>query len=193
MPLPDPGKGSVYVWLVSSFLLVSVMAGGGFLILYMTQSQSPPWFPIAGVVLVCLPWFFWLFTFVYRLCSRVCGGRNGGGGGGVIGGGGARSSRGGGGGGGGGDTDGSLAANSTAGDLPSHESGNGANVEDVSHDSNQKHVHFGAAVVLGEQDGDKERKDVNQNNSTSSNNSNHDAGSHTSHESEMPLTLSMAS
>ncbi|KAF1876278.1 hypothetical protein Lal_00006909 [Lupinus albus] len=63
--------------------------GGACLVAYMVlpESETASWLPVLGVSLVCLPWAFWFFTFLYRVFSRCCGyrvrvGNNGNGGGG---------------------------------------------------------------------------------------------------------------
>ena len=84
----DPSSGRAFIWLISCFLLISIIAGGGCLVAYMIlpESEVAPWLPNLGVVLVCLPWAFWLLTFIYRVFSRALGfrldGHGGGGGGG---------------------------------------------------------------------------------------------------------------
>jgi len=45
------------------------------------ESEVPPWMPLLGFTLICLPWAFWLLTFLYRVLSRCCGCRFGFGGG----------------------------------------------------------------------------------------------------------------
>ena len=63
-----------------------IIAGGGCLLAYLLlpQEQVSSWLPVVGVILVCLPWTFWLLTFIYRIVSRAFGfrvsfGGNGGG------------------------------------------------------------------------------------------------------------------
>lgn len=79
MPVNDPRAGRAFVWLVTSFLFISIAIGGGCLITYMVLSDSdaPSWLLLAGITLVCFPWLFWCLTFVYRVFSRVCGFRVG--------------------------------------------------------------------------------------------------------------------
>lgn len=79
MPVNDPRAGRAFIWLIASLLFVSVALGGGCLIMYMVlpDSDASSWLPIAGVTLVCLPWLFWFLTFVYRIVSRVSGFRVG--------------------------------------------------------------------------------------------------------------------
>ncbi|KAG2716167.1 hypothetical protein I3843_03G113400 [Carya illinoinensis] len=75
MSATDSGTGSAFIWLVCSALFISIVAGGGCLIVYMIlpKSQSTSWLPIAGVTLVCLPWLFWFLNFLYRAISSSCG------------------------------------------------------------------------------------------------------------------------
>ncbi|BFG30280.1 hypothetical protein CerSpe_165540 [Prunus speciosa] len=73
--------GGSFICLISCFLFVSVVAGGGCLLMYMIlpepQTRDHYWLPIIGVALVCLPWVFWFLTFVYRFISRRSGSRFG--------------------------------------------------------------------------------------------------------------------
>lgn len=73
--------GGSFICLISCFLFLSVVAGGGCLLMYMIlpepQTRGRHWLPIIGVALVCLPWVFWFLTFVYRLISRRSGSRFG--------------------------------------------------------------------------------------------------------------------
>lgn len=64
-----------YIWVIAIFLFSCILSGGTFLVLYMTQPETPTtsWYPIIGIVLVCLPWFFWLLTVLYRILSRTLG------------------------------------------------------------------------------------------------------------------------
>ncbi|GMN33119.1 hypothetical protein TIFTF001_003986 [Ficus carica] len=41
------------------------------------ETPTTSWLPTVGVTLVGLPWLFWLFTFLYRVLSRVFGFRLG--------------------------------------------------------------------------------------------------------------------
>ncbi|RVW29505.1 hypothetical protein CK203_077379 [Vitis vinifera] len=151
------------------------------------QTQSTSWLPVAGVLLVCLPWLFWLLTILYRLISRTCGFRMGGsyGGNGVRGGGGSVSGASGGGGVG--------SVKNAAADEASETVAASSPVNSPER-SGARRVHFGAAVVVGEQDGqgELEKKNENQIRSLSSSNSSNDI-SINSHESEIPLALSMVS
>jgi len=52
------------------------VAGGACLVAYMLLPESETsssWIPEIGVALVCLPWLFWLLTFLYRVFSRIFG------------------------------------------------------------------------------------------------------------------------
>ncbi|XP_008781675.1 uncharacterized protein LOC103701418 [Phoenix dactylifera] len=55
-------------WLVSCLLFIVLLIGGTFLVLYITHpaNEIPFWFPIAGMILVAIPWLFWIMTCVYR-------------------------------------------------------------------------------------------------------------------------------
>ncbi|XP_062114473.1 uncharacterized protein LOC133825562 [Humulus lupulus] len=79
MPVRDPRAGRAFVWVISWFLFLTIAAGGGCLIMYMIlpETNTTSWLPVVGITLVCLPWFFWLSTFLYRVLSRVFGFRIG--------------------------------------------------------------------------------------------------------------------
>ena len=186
MPLPDPRAGSLFICVTTFVLLLAIVGGGICLILYISlpQTEAPSWLPVSGVFLVCLPWLFWLVTILYRLISRTCGFRIGGyvgngarGGGGSV----AGTSNGGGGG-------GAASVQNAATDRASEAA---ATTSPATSPGGSRRVHFGAAVVVGEQDGqDSVQKKENQ---MSSSNSSNDISINSSNESEIPLALSMAS
>lgn len=182
MPIADPISGRIFIWLIATFLFLSIAVGGSFLILYIVlpQNKSRPWLPVAGVILVCLPWLFWFLTCFYRLISRALGfrvvlggGNNGGGGGGA-----ARSR-----------SNGfTPAGNTTSEEVSDLESPLGS-----PSGGEGKKVQFGGTIVLGEENdhnGSHEKKGANKRSLSASNSSND--MSIASHESEMPLTSAMA-
>ncbi|KAL5549639.1 hypothetical protein UlMin_004870 [Ulmus minor] len=61
-------KGDVRVYVVSGLFFSCIITGGVFLSLYifLPETQTSNWYPIAGMVLVAIPWAFWFFTYVYR-------------------------------------------------------------------------------------------------------------------------------
>ncbi|XP_021817680.1 uncharacterized protein LOC110759851 [Prunus avium] len=63
--------GDARISLISAVFFVCIIAGGVFLFLYMLlpEEKSHLWYPFAGMVLVAIPWAFWLFTCLYR-CFR---------------------------------------------------------------------------------------------------------------------------
>lgn len=69
------GASSWCIWMVACVLFISVVVGGGCLAWYVLhpESETAPWVPVVGVTLVCLPWLFWILTFLYRLVSRAFG------------------------------------------------------------------------------------------------------------------------
>ncbi|XP_020234940.1 uncharacterized protein LOC109814839 [Cajanus cajan] len=75
MPEADPSAERTFIWIIACILFICVLAGGGCLVAYtvLPVSQVPPWTPRIGIMLVCLPWAFWLLTFLYRIFSRICG------------------------------------------------------------------------------------------------------------------------
>jgi uncharacterized membrane protein len=62
-----PG-GSGCLWLVTVLLLLSLLAGGACLVVYILvpPSEAPEWLPAVGLALVALPWAFWIVTCMYR-------------------------------------------------------------------------------------------------------------------------------
>ncbi|XP_027343135.1 uncharacterized protein LOC113855705 [Abrus precatorius] len=75
MPVSDPTSGRTFIWIIAGLLFVSLMTGGACLVAYMVlpESETTSWIPTLGVTLVCLPWVFWLLTFIYRIFSRCFG------------------------------------------------------------------------------------------------------------------------
>ncbi|EAZ18635.1 hypothetical protein OsJ_34157 [Oryza sativa Japonica Group] len=67
-----PG-GSACVWMVTTLLLLSVLAGGGCLAGYVVlpPHEAPHWLPAVGLALVALPWAFWVATCSYRCVRRA--------------------------------------------------------------------------------------------------------------------------
>ncbi|XP_021892697.1 uncharacterized protein LOC110810735 [Carica papaya] len=188
MPVPDPRTGQAFVWLISCFLFISIIFGGGCLISYMFLPRPPLWLPYIGVFLVCLPWLFWVLTFVYRILSRTFGFRM------ILGcGGGGGSNRDIGGGGGGGSmsnmtsTDHILTSGMATAATSDHEPDH----EDNSSAMTPRRVQFGEAVVVGEQSGGDGSFDGKINRKKSNSSSSSSNSSVTSHESEVPLTISM--
>ncbi|KAF2531075.1 hypothetical protein F2Q70_00033343 [Brassica cretica] len=73
MPVPDPQAGRAFICLITLFLFLSIAVGGGCLIAYTILPYPPIWLSYLGIFFVCLPWFFWILTFVYRIISRTFG------------------------------------------------------------------------------------------------------------------------
>ncbi|KAB2595075.1 hypothetical protein D8674_030525 [Pyrus ussuriensis x Pyrus communis] len=67
-------KGDARVSVISGLFFVCIIAGGVFLFLYMLlpEEKTQPWYPFAGMVLVAIPWAFWIMTCLYR-CFRPAG------------------------------------------------------------------------------------------------------------------------
>lgn len=63
----------IRIWILSFLFLFFIVTGGAFLFMYVTnpETDNTAWYPIAGMVLVAIPWIFWLSTFVYRCCIKV--------------------------------------------------------------------------------------------------------------------------
>ena len=75
MSLVDPSAGRAFVWIVFFSLFFCILSGGACLLVYiiLPETETTAWLPVAGLSLVCLPWFFWILTFIYRVISRACG------------------------------------------------------------------------------------------------------------------------
>ncbi|KAK8593910.1 hypothetical protein V6N13_042539 [Hibiscus sabdariffa] len=73
-------QDDVRIYMVSTFFFVSVVTGGAFLCLYMFQPEedSTPWYPVVGIVLVGIPWIFWITTYMYRCVAHCFCASNGG-------------------------------------------------------------------------------------------------------------------
>ncbi|KAG2249707.1 hypothetical protein Bca4012_086925 [Brassica carinata] len=73
MPVPDPRAGQAFICLITLFLFLSIAVGGGCLIAYTVLPYPSIWLAYIGIFFVCLPWFFWILTFSYRIVSRTFG------------------------------------------------------------------------------------------------------------------------
>ncbi|OAY65497.1 uncharacterized protein LOC109723535 [Ananas comosus] len=64
--------GDVCVWLIVGLLFLVLLAGGTFLALYISlpAHAAPAWYPLVGISLIGVPWTFWLLMCVYR-CVAV--------------------------------------------------------------------------------------------------------------------------
>ncbi|KAE8721402.1 hypothetical protein F3Y22_tig00016066pilonHSYRG00057 [Hibiscus syriacus] len=73
-------KGDFRIYVVLAIFFVSIVTGGVFLCLYMFQpeEQSMPWYSIVGIVLVGIPWIFWIATYIYRCIAHCFCASNGG-------------------------------------------------------------------------------------------------------------------
>ncbi|KAG0499765.1 hypothetical protein HPP92_004456 [Vanilla planifolia] len=79
MPDPDGKSGDACVWFITCIFFLLILSGGAFLVLYIAlpESNDNAWLPVAGMVLVAIPWLFWITTCVYRLsfpwlCAVPC-------------------------------------------------------------------------------------------------------------------------
>ncbi|XP_022744964.1 uncharacterized protein LOC111295648 [Durio zibethinus] len=73
-------QGDARIYIVSTLLFACVVAGGAFLCLYMfrPEPESEPWYPVVGIILIGIPWIFWIGTYIYRCCAHCCCQSNGG-------------------------------------------------------------------------------------------------------------------
>ncbi|ONI14304.1 hypothetical protein PRUPE_4G274100 [Prunus persica] len=166
--------GGSFICFISCFLFVSIVAGGGCLLMYMIlpepQTRGRYWLPIIGVALVCLPWVFWFLTFVYRLISRRSGSRFGVGNAGGAG--------------------GAKNINTAAAAGASVRAGTDAATPADKSSGGETGAMVAGEIELGSFKDGKRRVSSLSRTSSSINVSNH---SNHSHESEMPLATSMAS
>ncbi|XP_054820462.1 uncharacterized protein LOC129319422 [Prosopis cineraria] len=82
MPASNPSSGPHSIYIVACILSICLLAGGACLASYLLlpESENSSSLAVAGVILVCLPWAFWIVTFLYRVLSRTFGFRLGAGG-----------------------------------------------------------------------------------------------------------------
>ncbi|KAG6725760.1 hypothetical protein I3843_02G037200 [Carya illinoinensis] len=61
-------KGDARIYVISFMFFACIVTGGSLLFLYIfvPQTDSASWYPIVGMILVGIPWAFWLFTYLYR-------------------------------------------------------------------------------------------------------------------------------
>lgn len=175
MPVIDPRAGRAFIWVISWFLFLTIAGGGGCLVMYMIlpETTTTSWLPVVGITLVCLPWFFWLSTFLYRIFSRVFGFRFG------IGGCSQGSSNG----------NNVVEEEGAAGATSAYDRSDSP-VESPAR-SGERRVQFEAAVTVHENDIEREDRDRNKDSIVST--SSLSSSSIMSHESELPLASSMAS
>lgn len=76
MPAVEKRRSDIRIWIVAFLFMLFIISGGIILAMYMTlpESKDTAWYPIAGMVLVAIPWLFWLLTFLYRCCIKGDGG-----------------------------------------------------------------------------------------------------------------------
>ncbi|XWS64964.1 hypothetical protein CRYUN_Cryun05aG0049400 [Craigia yunnanensis] len=77
--MQESKQGDARIYIVSTLFLACIVSGGAFLCLYMfrPEAESAPWYPVVGIILVGIPWIFWIGTYIYRCCAYCCQ-RNGG-------------------------------------------------------------------------------------------------------------------
>ncbi|OVA18410.1 hypothetical protein BVC80_1833g74 [Macleaya cordata] len=74
MASKETGKaGDVRIYLISCMLFFCIVAGGAFLALYihLPESETAAWYPAAGMILVGIPWIFWLLTLIYTCLKKI--------------------------------------------------------------------------------------------------------------------------
>lgn len=67
----DERKGDVRIYVVSILFFACIVAGGVLLCLYifLPQTNSTSSYPVAGMILVGIPWAFWFLACLYRCCK----------------------------------------------------------------------------------------------------------------------------
>ncbi|XVF06787.1 hypothetical protein REPUB_Repub06bG0080600 [Reevesia pubescens] len=78
--MAESKQGDARIYIISTLFFACIISGGVFLCLYMFQpeSESAPWYTITGIILVAIPWIFWIATYIYRCCAFCCCQNNGG-------------------------------------------------------------------------------------------------------------------
>ncbi|KAE7996189.1 hypothetical protein FH972_000931 [Carpinus fangiana] len=68
----DERKEDVRIYVVSILFFACIVAGGFLLCLYifLPQTNSTSLYPVAGLILVGIPWAFWFLACLYRCCKR---------------------------------------------------------------------------------------------------------------------------
>lgn len=68
-------KGDARIYIISLLFFACIVTGGVLLCLYifLPQTQSASWYPVAGIILVGIPWAFWLFAYLYRCLKPSAG------------------------------------------------------------------------------------------------------------------------
>ncbi|KAF5735284.1 hypothetical protein HS088_TW15G00786 [Tripterygium wilfordii] len=173
-------RGDIRIYIITGFIFVCIVAGGIFLGLYifLPVAESKSWYPIAGIVLVAIPWAFWFLMYIYRCCAP----KN------------VQSQ------------ERSNMHRSAAPSTTTRTTNERLSVESpISSPDGKRHVHFGAVVVLGTGDkvnnvggGDEDDEDdLEENNSGRQHEGrvtlDEKSDLVASRESEMPLTLGVSS
>ncbi|KAB2058510.1 hypothetical protein ES319_A11G240000v1 [Gossypium barbadense] len=78
--MQETKQGDARIYIVSTIFFLSICTGGAFLCLYMLQpkAESASWYPVVGIVLIGIPWIFWITTYLYRCFEDCVCGSNGG-------------------------------------------------------------------------------------------------------------------
>lgn len=69
--MEDKRSGDGRIWAVTCVFLLCIVGGGALLAVYImppAEGVDAYRYAVAGMVLVAIPWLFWLLTFLYR-CS----------------------------------------------------------------------------------------------------------------------------
>ncbi|XP_020571021.1 uncharacterized protein LOC110018152 [Phalaenopsis equestris] len=68
MPPPEGKTGDLCIWFITCIFLVFILSGGIFLVIYIRQPDSDEigWILATGMVLISIPWIFWILICLYR-------------------------------------------------------------------------------------------------------------------------------
>lgn len=68
MPPSNGRVGDIRIWVISGFFLIILITAGVLLVLYLVlpESKVTVWFPSIAMIFVGIPWAFWIMTCFYR-------------------------------------------------------------------------------------------------------------------------------
>lgn len=66
-------KGDPRIYIITLFFFLCITCGGLFLGLYifLPETHSQSWYPIVGFVLVGIPWLFWVCAYIVKCFSPI--------------------------------------------------------------------------------------------------------------------------
>ncbi|XP_020576759.1 uncharacterized protein LOC110022229 [Phalaenopsis equestris] len=68
MSLAPCKSGNICFWFITFVFLLLIVAGGAILVIYITfpETEGSGWLAVAGIVLIGVPWLFWIMACLYR-------------------------------------------------------------------------------------------------------------------------------